>query len=100
MSAQKGLMVATAYLFKELVSEICGFHRIKLSHRHRVLLNLFFQALIEQNLIFEHQVYWQPKLSIEVSYDHLSNLNICSFFVSECFRTLFSDFNKIPREML
>ena len=31
-------MMATAYFFEELVSEICSFHRIELCHRHRALL--------------------------------------------------------------
>ena len=31
-------MMATAYFFEELISEICSFHRIELRHRDRALL--------------------------------------------------------------
>ena len=31
-------MMATTYLFNELISEICGFHRPELTHRPELLL--------------------------------------------------------------
>ena len=39
-------MMATAYLFKELVSEICSFHRIELHHRHRALLYVCMKCIL------------------------------------------------------
>ena len=44
-------MMATAALFKELVSEICSFHRIELCHRHRALLYAVFTVLSSATVI-------------------------------------------------
>ena len=56
-------MMATAYLYKELISEICGFHRIELRHRDQALLYKMFQNEMKCAIFYQkHKLcfLWLP----------------------------------------